>query len=439
MHTTRQNSFLLADTWWFGGTNRISLSDFNSALKFRKSQGFNAVQIVAGVPPEVPFFAEEAKNEAGHPFTPNFNLNLKYFDEFDKKIQLILENGMTPIIYGGWGHHIDIIGVEATKSFWKELMNRYGALPVIFCLTGEADVFLNGLPNKYSLQAKSRSLQALERVAPFLYRKLRAFKHSIANSKLSDQNGLLRKRINNWNEIGRYVESLNSHKIPLTIHISGNYDASSLFENPSWLTINSIQSGHTHNRLYFMRDKILNGKKPIINLEPWYEGILDDFKELSQRQAFWVCVLSGAMGHGYGAHGVWQIEKNDGFMNHWGESNYKKALHFEGADALGCGKKLIESMRFVNVKVDKKCIMPQMDETNQNFPIASHMGAKTLIYFPNVTTRKFILKLEGKSKLTWIHTQKCNVIASEFTNDKSVTIFPDKYGKEDKLLLVERN
>ena len=279
MKNMKNSTFLLADTWWFGGTARISLSDFEKALNLRKRQGFNAIQIVAGVPPETPFFSNEAKNAGGHPFTKDFELNLAYFEELDMRIQLILKKGMKPVIYGGWGHHIDIVGIDGAKRLWKELVARYGNLPVVFCLTGEADVFLNGYPVK-NAQIKKGGLRLLENVSPVLFQKIRVLKHTVKNYGLAGSSKLLEERVKRWNEVGKFVENIKPGAIPLTVHVSGNYNASTLFGNPSWLTLNSFQSGHSHGRLYFMRDRILRGKKPIINLEPWYEGIFNDFKEV---------------------------------------------------------------------------------------------------------------------------------------------------------------
>ena len=46
----------------------------------------------------------------------------------------------------------------------------------------------------------------------------------------------------------------------------------------------------------------------LVSGEVCYEGILEHSREELQRRLFWACMLSGAMGHTYGANGIWQGE-----------------------------------------------------------------------------------------------------------------------------------
>lgn len=42
----------LADTWWFGLSKRFSERSFKDLAALRADQGFSAIQLVVGVPPE---------------------------------------------------------------------------------------------------------------------------------------------------------------------------------------------------------------------------------------------------------------------------------------------------------------------------------------------------------------------------------------------------
>ena len=133
--------FWLADTWWFGATNRLKWPEpFKSLAMDRKKKGFSVIQIVVGYPPEVELNSENAKNSGGFPFDSNGNINSKYFDEVDEKIKYLLGIGLVPCIVGGWGYHIDLLGVEKIKILWQEIVKRYSKYPVIFCLTGDPDL-----------------------------------------------------------------------------------------------------------------------------------------------------------------------------------------------------------------------------------------------------------------------------------------------------------
>ncbi len=58
-------SNLLCDTWWYGLTSRWTKEQMLSLAKLRVSQGFNAVQLVVGIPPEVGPEHPSAASEVG--------------------------------------------------------------------------------------------------------------------------------------------------------------------------------------------------------------------------------------------------------------------------------------------------------------------------------------------------------------------------------------
>lgn len=64
----------LSDTLWFGMTSRISTEKLKKYAQKRVSQGFNAVQIVVGIPPEVGPLNINVYGAGG----PAWNLNGKF-------------------------------------------------------------------------------------------------------------------------------------------------------------------------------------------------------------------------------------------------------------------------------------------------------------------------------------------------------------------------
>ncbi|MCX8008613.1 MAG: DUF4038 domain-containing protein [Patescibacteria group bacterium] len=299
--------FYLADTWWFGMTKRAPLEDLLLLLADRKKKGFTAIQTVIGVPPEVPFFSPQAETEGGHPFTREYQINPAYFDAVDRRIQKILDYGFVPCIFGGWGDHIDVIGVMGAIRLWREILARYSSYPVMFCLTGEVDI-----------------------IRPVLSRWQRFF--------------LLHKRLKQWEEVGRWVKRHDPYHRILMVHPHARLRAFELFEYPYWLDVDSIQSGHSEESKEFMISALKNAKKediPIINLEPWYEGIFGNFWEDFQKEACKISLKYGACGHAYGAHGVWQMARDDNFMGHWGDSDWRDAYKYPGSGLLG---KLVQNL-----------------------------------------------------------------------------------------------
>lgn len=286
--------FYLADTWWYGMTSRMPIAIFEQLSALRSKQGFNAIQVIVGIPPETKDY--------------DYSKSPRYFDEVKEKLEILWEHDLVPVIFGGWGQHIETLGEQKIKELWSKIIDLTKGRPAIFSLCGEVDLF------------------------PY---RVRFFKGL-----------LLKSRLKKWDKIARYIKELDNEHL-LTVHIQTQTAARLLFKNPDWLDINSIQSGHSHDRLQFMINMLTQEAKetkPVINLEPWYEGILGDFGVNDQIKAFEVSVESGAAGHGYGAHGIWQMADGDNFMGHWGESDWKKAIKFKGAEEIGkLAKKLVKS------------------------------------------------------------------------------------------------
>lgn len=371
--------FFLADTWWYGATSRAPFPVFKSLVKKRARQGFSVVQIVIGIPPEIDLRSKDAGNSGGHPFNDDWSLNKEYFEEVDKKIKYLVENNIVPVIFGGWGHHIGILGLTNTKKLWYEIVARYSSYPVIFCLAGEID-----------LDRAAIRHSDLARIAFHIRRFwMREVPSGTSLTRMTSGSKFLKKRIKKWTEVGDYIACIDKFKRPITAHVNRRLTAVDLLGRKSWLSINSIQSGHSKDSVTFMVNSIRKGvafKLPIINMEPWYEGILGNFGDFEQRYAFWLCILSGAKGHSYGAHGIWQMsKKGENFMKHWGDSNWQKALNFKGAKQLGLAKKFLEKYEWWKLESCFEKITPHWTKNNVYLPVAARIeGRHLFIYIPRV-------------------------------------------------------
>ena len=418
-------------------TSRASWEDFKFLVKDRQKKGFTVIQTVVGVPPETDIFSTEASNSGGTPFTKDFKINQKYFLEVDRKIKYLLGHNLTPCIFGAWGHHIDIIGKDLMMQWWKEIVKRYAKYEVIFCLTGEADIFpqpkllqnnlfknklLSYIPNNIKTFIKSKL------ISPKIY------------SSISD-------RLKKWDEVARYIKKIDKYNRLLTVHVHQQKTASELFDNPDWLDIDSIQSGHSKESLGFMISAILskkNKKQPIINLEPWYEGINGNFFDYYQRVAFWACILSGAAGHTYGAHGIWQMAThNDDYLKHWGTSNWKTAINYKGAVQIGLAKKYLEKLEFHKLKPTRQLITPSNNKQNLYLPIAAEVGGNEyFIYFPDKSIQRnfklFFNKKISVFKCQWIDPRSMKIVAkARIKSKKNQLKIIQKVNAKDILLYIK--
>ncbi|OGG11393.1 hypothetical protein A2Z00_00475 [Candidatus Gottesmanbacteria bacterium RBG_13_45_10] len=365
--------FWLADTWWFAATKRMSKNALQKLLADRAKKGFTVILLVIGAPPEVDPLGADAENEGGCAFLPNGDINTQYFDYADNVIREIIAAGIVPCIVGSWGHHIDRFGVAAMKNLWAEIITRWGKLPIIFCLTGEVDGFLQLTPSLRLHQLIIRAVRRLHLI-PFVE------KLPTANTDKA-----LHVRLEKWAEVAVYIKHIDTHHRLLTVHPQSKRLASELYSDPSWLDINTIQSGHTKSNAGFMIEAARRGSKthPFVNLEPWYEGILGNFGPSDQRYAFWTSVLSGAKGHTYGAHGIWQLANHDNFMNHWGNSDWQEAIRYEGAKQIGLAKQWVMNIPWWKLTPKNQILTPKTETIHPFEPIIAHIHNQyVLVYLP---------------------------------------------------------
>lgn len=346
-----EHFFFLADTLWYGLTRRYDLKTFEQILIKRKKQGFTAIQLVVGPPPESSIFNENAKSHNGHlPFNQDFTVTEEYFADITPKIELVIKHQLVPVLYGTWGNYIDTVGEKGMKDLWSHLIESFSKYPVIYCLCGEVDIFPLGQSSKLSLLKKIlHKLPVVSKIIKSLY--------------LSNRREELKRRLENWGNILKHISSLNKENHPVTVHINSTQLASEVFPNNSIIDIDSFQSGHSLDGIRHMDShfsKLKKGIKPYVNLEPLYEGIMGQTDTRLQNYAFWKSVFSQAIGHAYGAHGLWQLANQDNFMDHWGKSNWEEALNYPGAQAIAKAKKLLLS---------KNVDWSQIEETNDAITI----------------------------------------------------------------------
>lgn len=440
--------FWLADTWWFGATGRLKWPEqFKSLALDRRKKGFSVIQIVVGYPPEVELNSENAKSSGGAPFDSGGNINPKYFDEVDDKIKYLVEIGLVPCIVGGWGYHIDILGVEKIKKLWKEIIKRYSMYPVIFCLTGELDAF----DPRFSVNASKLPTAYLAKQALWIFPKpirdklikMRRTVKAILSAKKDKAN--LKIRIDKWQEIAEFIRKIDPNNHLIISHVSQKITSDNLLGHPDWLSIDSIQSGHSKDSVPFMVSSILESKKMIINLEPWYEGILGNFDEYYQRVAFWLCVLSGAKGHTYGAHGIWQMADNDGFMAHWGKSDWRKSISFSGAEQLGKSVKFLQNYHWWEIAPAFKIINNSWSISNPSGPVTAAIRKSCVfIYFPDIEMKaSYSITLPGEDEnydILWIDPRSLTTLKTEKSKSNVFTLnFPEEIETKDVLCILSIN
>jgi len=311
--------FWLGDTWWMGLCHRLHWpEEFQRLTSDRKQKGFNVVQIVAGLYPDMAPFDPRGANEAGYPWETNYTrIRPEYFDAADQRLGYLVDQGITPCIVGAWGYFAPWMGKEKLEAHWRYLIARYGAWPVVWCAAGEANLpwyLAPGFPYD------DRSQVAV------------------------------------WTAVMRFIRTTDPFHRLLTIHPTAikYYTARHATDDSGLLDIDMLQTPHGQREsvpvtLRAVRDSYAaTPALPVINGEASYEMLSDSLPTEWTRRMFWLCVMNGAAGHTYGANGIWQCNRSDqphGASPHggnYGKISWDQAMQLPGSGQLGMGKTLIE-------------------------------------------------------------------------------------------------
>ena len=346
--------FWLGDTWWMGLCRRLSWpGDFQTLTADRVQKGFSVIQIVAGPYPDMGPFDDRGVNEAGQPWEKDYSrINPAYFDMADLRIHHLVRKGLVPCILGCWGYYMIFMGVEKMKQHWRYLVARYGAYPVVWCLAGE------GIMSYYLAKDRKKDSEIQKK---------------------------------GWTELAKYVREIDPLHHPLTIHPTDS--ARNQVEDSSLVDIDMLQTGHGDRKSIpntVRRVKAAYAGAPtipVINGEVCYEGIGEASRQEVQRFMFWVCMLSGACGHTYGANGIWQVntkERPYGPSPHgmtWGNIPWDEASQLPGSKQIALGKKLLQRYEWWNFQPHPEWVEPHASEENYDAPYAAGISGKVRIIF----------------------------------------------------------
>ena len=351
--------FWLGDTWWMGLCQRLKWpEDFQALTADRVAKGFSLVQIVAGLYPDMPGFDPRGANEAGFPWEADYaRLNPAYFDQADLRIGWLVRSGLVPCVVGSWGYYLPLLGLRKIKQHWRNLIARWGAYPVVWCLAGEGAM-------------------------PYYLSK--------------DKEGDVHTQVNGWIEVGRTIRQLDPYQHPLTLHSA--QEICDLVQDEDLLAVNLIQPGHggqepLANAVAFMqREYAHKPVAPALIAEVSYEGILHYSGAEVQRLTFWSAMLCGAAGHTYGANGLWQVNTRqapDGASPHgatWGNIPWDEAARLPGSGQLGLAKRLLERYEWWRFEPHQEWVDPAGSPAHFDWPFAAGIPGKVRIiylYGPN--------------------------------------------------------
>ena len=207
----------------------------------------------------------------------------------------------------------------------------------------------------------------------------------------------------------------------MTFHPNGASGSTKFFHEDDWLSFNMRQNGHnvefTGRYDATRADYDRKPAKPIIDGEPVYEGHPISFNAKAfghsiaadvRRPLYWD-LFSGACGHTYGHHSVWQMWQagrapiNDPLLP------WKQALDQPGAGQMQHGRRLMESRPILTRIPDDSILVT--DRVSTSVPGAGRYrfvatrdeeGTYAMIYAPVGRPFKVHMdKIRGKEVTTW--------------------------------------
>jgi hypothetical protein len=360
--------FYLGDTGW-ELFHRLNKEETENYLENRRAKGFTVIQAVA--------LAEldglnTPNAEGNKPLFENDPLrpNEAYFAHVDWVIRKAEEKGLFIGLLPTWGDKVD---------------KRWGVGPVIF-----------NKENAY-------------KYGQWIGTRYKDFPNIIWINGGDREGGGDNYTV--WNAIGEGIKSVDKNHL-MTFHPWGETSSSDWFHNCSWLDFNMCQTGHgqrsyaIYKRL-IVRDYSLTPVKPCFDGEPRYEDhpvgwnpdVLGWFNDADVRQALYWNLFSGAFGHTYGCHPIWQMKTPEreavGLVRH----NWYDVLDLPGAWDLIHARRLIESRPFLSRVPDQSLIVPAyFPETD--YVVATRGNGYAFVYFPTGWPAEIRLDKIGAESVT---------------------------------------
>lgn len=317
--------FWLGDTAW-ELFHRLDREEAQTYLDDRAEKGFTVIQAVVlaeldGL--ETPNPYGETPLEENDPTRPNET----YFEHVDYVIDQAAKRGLYVGLLPTWGDKFnkewgtgpEIFTPENARAFGEFLGERYRDAPVIWILGGDRN------PADEEDKAIIRAMaEGLEK-----------------------------------GDEGQHL---------MTYHPQGASQSWEWFHGDEWLDFNLFQSSHGAFDLPNYRTTregyLLRPTKPVLDGEPRYEDHPVDwdpnrgwFDAFDVRQAAYWSVLSGAFGHTYGNHNIWQMWTADREAVSAARTPWPDALNQVGARHMGYLRDLFLSRPFLDLVPDQSVLV----------------------------------------------------------------------------------
>jgi hypothetical protein len=396
--------------FWMGDTNwrlyKLNRAQVNTYLDNRKAKKFNVIQGPVLLHNSIGIDFRNAYDATN---TDPGNPNAAWFEHIDYIVNQANQRGMYVALVVTWGDTWDSFSSPSqARNFGKWLGQRYRSKNnVIWIVAGE-----------YSIAGEDQNILEI------------------------------------WDALGEGLADGSDGRQLITIHGSfqeGRQSSSIHFHDASWLDFNMIhssQSGDTgpgaDNWNLVLDDLRARPKKPTIDGEANYEqfGGWDAFGV--RRRAYW-SVFAGAMGHTYGANGVWQSYRGGNDDSEGApEDTWNTAMNYPGASDMKILRRLIESRPMLKRVNGSSMLVSDGGGTPEHIHVTRHSQGQYAMFYvpePNSSFTVDMSKISGSKARAWWYRPsngKATLIGTFSTNGERTFTTPNS-GSDWVLVLDDRS
>lgn len=400
--------FYLGDTAW-ELFHRLNREDAKHYLEDRARKGFTVIQAVAlaefhGLTEPNPYGHLPLEN--GDPAKPVD----AYFQHLDWVIDQAAELGMRVALLPTWGDKVnkkwgqgpEIFTPENARFFGEWIGRRYRDKPIIWVMGGDRPVETE--QHRLIFRAMAEGVRA--------------------------------------GDGGAHL---------ITYHPQGRKSSAQFVHDEPWLDFNQLQSGHGSKNFANYRmlaaDYAKQPVKPCMDAEPCYEdhpvrekGSQEWFDEWDVRKACYWGLFSGAMGHTYGAHSIWQMWDGRAKPCADPRHTWKDGLQLLGSTQVGHARRLVLSRPWLTRVPDQTLLAsPEKEGAEHLQATRDQAGTYAMIYSPRGTAFSVDLsKFKAANFRAWWWDPRTGFAqsAGEVKNTGTVEFKPPRTGDSLDWVLV---
>ncbi len=349
-HADRTPCFWLADTAW-NGALRSNAQEWGEYLRLRREQGFTAVQFVTtqwrGWPTAEVFLLPQGEDGPAIP-------NIPAYQRLDERLRAVNEAGLVAAPVMLWTLTEEdpgqVLSEDAAIRLCRYMRARWAAYNVVWLLGGD------GRYNEEQVAAR-------------------------------------------WRRIGRAVFEGGIDR-PATMHPCGTSWVGEEFGDEEWFDFLGYQSGHglpeRTSAWIAMGPPAMNWKqlgKPVINLEPNYEGFPAYGSEYrisahDVRRAAWLSLLvTPTAGVSYGTNPIWvwgdEIADAPGHGSLKSIPPWRQGLYTDGITSMSALRRIIDRIEWWRLRPaqDRLVEQPGTDDARRFIAVAASDAGDLLVAY----------------------------------------------------------